>query len=39
MLLKKEDLDFTYGGKGLSPDKYKLIINKKLKILRTQEKL
>ncbi len=29
-ILKKEYLDFTYGGKGLSPDKYKSIINKKL---------
>ncbi len=30
--LKKEDLDFTYGGKGLTPDKYSSIINKKLLI-------
>ncbi len=28
--LKKIDLDFTYGGKGLTPNKYKSIINRSL---------
>ncbi len=37
--LKKEDLDFTYGGKGLTPDKYMSILDKKLLIPKTPGEL
>ena len=37
--LNKEDLDFTYGGKGLTPDKYLSIVNKKILISKNPGEL